>query len=73
MVKREPCDSKSVWINSAWKWDNGRQTYIWEEGHCEKIRPGYVYRQGYWRWVGNGWIWESGHWERLKADPASNR
>lgn len=52
------------WVPGYWSW-NGRR-YVWERGHYERVRAGYVYQQPVWRQDRNGWYLDRGGW--IRAD-----
>jgi hypothetical protein len=51
-------------VPGYWSW-NGRR-YVWERGHYERVRAGYVYQQPVWRQDRNGWYLDRGGW--IRAD-----
>lgn len=42
----------AVWIDGYWGWSGGR--HVWNRGHYEHGREGYVYRQAGWNRDGRG-------------------
>jgi len=50
------------WVPGYWTY-NGRR-YVWERGHYERVRAGYVYQQPVWRQDRNGWYLDRGGWVR---------
>lgn len=50
------------WVPGYWAY-NGRR-YVWERGHYERVRAGYVYQQPVWRQDRNGWYMDRGGWVR---------
>ena len=50
------------WVPGYWSY-NGRR-YVWERGHYERVRSGYVYQQPVWRQDRNGWYLDRGGWIR---------
>ena len=50
------------WVPGYWSY-NGRR-YVWERGHYERVRAGYVYQQPVWRQDRQGWYLDRGGWVR---------
>ncbi len=52
-----------IWVDGNWHW-NG-QTWVWMDGHYERMRHGHRWVPGQWVQQPNGaYQWVPGHWVR---------